>query len=87
MMSQKFNPSRWAVEHPQLIGFLMIISLIAGGWQFTNLGRAEDPNFTLKSMTISAQWSGASPDALQAQVIDPLEQELRGIEFLGPVRA
>ena len=82
MMSQKFNPSRWAVEHPQLVGFLMIISLIAGGWQFANLGRAEDPNFTLKSMTISAQWSGASPDALQAQVIDPLEQELRGIEFL-----
>ncbi len=82
MMSQKFNPSRWAVEHPQLIGFLMIISVIAGGWQFINLGRAEDPNFTLKSMTISAQWAGASPDALQAQIINPLEQELRGIDFL-----
>ncbi|KAA8386387.1 efflux RND transporter permease subunit [Acetobacter sp. DmW_136] len=82
MMSQKFNPSRWAVEHPQLIAFLMIISVIAGGWQFINLGRAEDPNFTLKSMTISAQWAGASPDALQAQIINPLEQELRGIDFL-----
>ena len=82
MMPQKFNPSRWAVEHPQLIGFLMVISLIAGGWQFADLGRAEDPNFTLKSMTISAQWAGASPDALQAQIIDPLEQELRGIEYL-----
>lgn len=82
MMLQKFNPSRWAVEHPQLIGFFMIISLIAGGWEFTNLGRAEDPNFTLKSITISAQWAGASPDALQIQIIDPLEQELRGIEYL-----
>lgn len=82
MISKQFNLSRWAVEHPQLVGFLMVLSLVAGGWQFAHLGRAEDPNFTLKSMTVSAQWAGASPEMLQEQIINPLEQELRGIDFL-----
>lgn len=81
----RFNLSRWAVQHPGLVGFMIALLFAAGGWQFLNLGRAEDPSFTIKNMVVSAQWAGASPAQMQSQVARPLEQSLRtaeGVEWL-----
>ncbi|MET4898294.1 efflux RND transporter permease subunit [Sphingomonadaceae bacterium jetA1] len=78
----RFNLSRWAVRHPALVGFLIALLFAAGAVQFLWLGRDEDPGFTLKEMIVSARWDGASPAQMQAQVADPVERTLHGIDYL-----
>lgn len=81
-MMDRFNVSRWAVGHPALIIFMMIGLFLAGSYGFLNLGRAEDPAFTLKNMIVSAQWPGASAEKMQRHVAEPLEQSLQNIEAI-----
>ena len=78
----RFNLSRWAIRHPALVGFLIALLFVAGAAQFLALGRNEDPGFTLKEMIVSARWDGASPAQMQAQIADPVERTLRGIDHL-----
>jgi multidrug efflux pump subunit AcrB len=49
-----FNLSSWAVSHPTLILFLMIVLGAAGFFSYEKLGRAEDPYFTVKVVNVSA---------------------------------
>lgn len=81
-MMERFNVSRWAVGHPALVSFMMVILFLSGFYSFFHLGRAEDPAFTLKNMVVSAQWPGANPQQMQSQVAEPLEQGLRDIEAI-----
>jgi hypothetical protein len=43
-----FNLSEWAVRHRPLVLFLMLAITVAGTLSFLRLGRAEDPNFSIK---------------------------------------
>lgn len=78
----RLNLSEWAVNNRALVLFLMIISLIAGGFSYLNLGRAEDPSFTIKTMVISAVWPGATAEQIQRQVTDPIETKIRTLPRL-----
>ncbi len=64
------NLSRWAVEHPAFILFLILASSLAGLKAYLSMGRAEDPSFTIKTAIVSATWPGASADQMQRQVAE-----------------
>ncbi|MGY3423880.1 multidrug efflux pump subunit AcrB [Bradyrhizobium sp. F1.13.4] len=70
---KRFNLSAWAVSHPTLILFLMLILGVAGFFSYQKLGRAEDPFFTVKVVNVSVLWPGATAQEMQAQVADPIE--------------
>jgi multidrug efflux pump subunit AcrB len=79
-----FNLSDWALRHSSLVWYFMIVSTIAGVMAYMNLGREEDPSFTIKTMVISAQWPGASVEDTISQVTDRIEkklEELPGLDF------
>ena len=44
-----FNLSQWAITHRALVLFLILVLGAAGAYSYVNLGRAEDPSFTIKS--------------------------------------
>ena len=71
-----FNLSEWALDHKSLVWFFMIILSIAGVMSYMNLGREEDPSFTVKTMVIAAQWPGATVDETVNQVTDRIESKL-----------
>ena len=73
---KSFNLSEWALEHRSLIWFLMIVCSVVGVSAYLNLGREEDPPFTIKTMVIAAQWPGASVEEMTNQVTDRIEQKL-----------
>ena len=79
---KNFNLSEWALDHKSLVWFFMIVCSVAGISAYLNLGREEDPNFTIKTMVVSAQWPGASVEEMANQVTDRIEQKL--VE-LGPL--
>ncbi|MGG7576884.1 efflux RND transporter permease subunit [Rhizobium sp. Nf11,1] len=77
-----FNLSDWALEHRSLVWYFMIVFILAGAFSYLNLGREEDPNFTIKTMVITAQWPGASAEEVTRQVTDRIEKKLQELESL-----
>jgi multidrug efflux pump len=51
----RFNLSSWAIRHPQLTTFLIIVIGLAGTLSYSRLGRAEDPNFTIKVAIVTVK--------------------------------
>ncbi|MEH2622206.1 multidrug efflux pump [Bradyrhizobium sp. AZCC 1719] len=83
---KRFNLSGWAVSHPTLILFLMIVLGVAGFFSYQRLGRAEDPFFTVKVVNVSAIWPGATAHEMQTQVADPIEKKLQELPFFEKVQ-
>ncbi len=82
----RFNLSRWAVEHRPLVLFMIILIGIAGALSFRQLGRSEDPNFTVKVAVITAIWPGATATEMQDQVADPIEKKLQELPYFEKVQ-
>ena len=80
-MTSRFNLSDWALEHRSLVWYFMIVSAIAGVLAYINLGREEDPSFTIKTMVIAAQWPGATVEDTTRQVTDRIEKKLEELEL------
>lgn len=81
-MSQgKFNLSALAVRERSITLFLILLITVAGILSFFQLGRAEDPPFTVKQMTIITAWPGATALEMQGQVAEPLEKRLQELKW------
>lgn len=76
-----FNLSALAVRERAVTLFLIIAVTAAGFFAFQRLGRAEDPAFTVKTMSVSAAWPGATTSEIQRQVADPLEKRLQELVY------
>ncbi|WP_313198187.1 efflux RND transporter permease subunit [Rhizobium sp.] len=82
-----FNLSDWALNHRSLVWYFMLVFLIAGTFSYLNLGREEDPSFTIKTMIIQAEWPGASADEMARQVTDRIEKKLEELPSLDFTRS
>ncbi len=72
-----FNLSEWAIRHRSVITYLMLVVLVAGIGSYLRLGRSEDPDFTVKTMVVQAQWPGATVGDTLQQITDRLERKLQ----------
>jgi len=76
-----FNLSALAVRERSVTLFLIIAISLAGLYAFLNLGRAEDPSFTVKAMTVVTSWPGATAQEMQDQVAEPLEKRMQELKW------
>ena len=53
---EAFQSFGLALEHRSLVWYFMIVFALAGVFSYLGLGREEDPNFTIKTMVIQANW-------------------------------
>jgi multidrug efflux pump len=81
-VDHSWNLSRWAVTHPALMLFLMIGCTLAGLQAYFQMGRAEDPSFTIKTIVVSASWPGATAQEMEEQVAEEVEDKLRETPYL-----
>lgn len=65
---QRPNLSAWAVAHPSLMLFVILMISVAGLLSYQRLGRAEDPSYTIKVAVVTATWPGATAEEMQLQV-------------------
>ncbi|MBV4476817.1 efflux RND transporter permease subunit [Pseudomonas botevensis] len=81
-MSQgRFNLSAIAVRERSITVFLIFLIAVAGVLSFFQLGRAEDPPFTVKQLTVVTAWPGATAQEMQDQVAEPLEKRLQELKW------
>ncbi|CQH20551.1 efflux RND transporter permease subunit [Yersinia frederiksenii] len=81
MSEGRFNLSALAVRERSITLFLIILITVAGILSFFELGRAEDPPFTVKQMTIVTAWPGATAQEMQDQVAEPLEKRMQELKW------
>src|SRR6516164_10259411 len=81
----RFNLSSWAIRHPQLTAFLIIVIGLAGALAYSKLGRAEDPAFTIKVAVVTVEWPGATTAEMQAQVADRVEKKLQELPWVDKI--
>lgn len=76
-----FNLSALAVRERSVTVFLLFLIAVAGVLAFFQLGRAEDPPFTVKQLTVITAWPGATAQEMQDQVAEPLEKRLQELKW------
>ncbi len=79
------NLSALAVRERSVTLFFLLMSVVAGFYAFSSLGRAEDPAFTVRSMVVSVVWPGATPEVLRNQVADRLEKQIQEVAYFDTV--
>ena len=77
----RFNISRWALEHPALTRYLMVVLMVLGFAAYFQLGQDEDPPFTFRAMVVQAFWPGASAQQMAEQVTDKIEKTLQEVPY------
>jgi multidrug efflux pump len=81
------NLSRWAIDHPALLRFFVVLILLLGVRSYFHLGQAEDPPFTFKTMLIQAYWPGATAQEVSEQLTERIEKKLQEMPELDFVQS
>ncbi|MET0315022.1 MAG: efflux RND transporter permease subunit, partial [Hansschlegelia sp.] len=76
-----FNLSAFAVRERGITLFLIVAVIVSGLVAYLKLGRAEDPLFTVKAMTVTAAWPGATAQEMQDLVADPIEKRIQELQY------
>ena len=85
--ASRFNVSRWALEHPALTRYLMVVLMVLGVAAYFQLGQDEDPPFTFRAMVVRAYWPGASAQQMAEQVTDKLERAAQEAPYADVIRS
>lgn len=85
--SGRFNLSRWALEHPALTRYLMVVLMVLGCAAYFQLGQDEDPPFTFRAMVIRVFWPGATAQQMAEQVTDKIERTLQEVPYSDIIRS
>lgn len=75
------NLSALAVRERAVTLFFIVLLAAAGAYAFVRLGRAEDPSFTIKTITVTSVWPGATAREMQDLVAEPLEKRLQELTW------
>ncbi len=78
---ENFNLSAWAVRERAITLFFIFAAACSGFYAYFHLGRAEDPSFTIKVLTVSAVWPGATAQEMQDLVAEPIEKRLQELRW------
>ncbi|MDO5623366.1 MAG: efflux RND transporter permease subunit [Pseudomonadota bacterium] len=85
--SAAFNLSRWALEHPALTRYLLIVLMVLGVAAYFQLGQDEDPPFTFRAMVVRTYWPGATAEQVAEQVTDKIERTLQEVPYADKIRS
>src|SRR5207249_10598232 len=78
---RSFNLSALAVRERAITLFFICASALAGIYAYFHLGRAEDPSFAIKVLTVTAAWPGATAQEMQELVAEPLEKRMQELRW------
>ena len=84
---ERFNLSRWALEHPALTRYLMVVLMVLGFASYFQLGQDEDPPFTFRAMVMRVFWPGATAQQVAEQVTDKIERTLQEVPYADIIRS
>lgn len=82
-----FNLAEFAIRQRTFVLFFTVISIVAGIYSYFDLGKLEDPSFTVKTAVVVTLYPGASAQEVEAQVTDTIETKLQEMGELNRLRS
>ncbi|WP_313058087.1 efflux RND transporter permease subunit [Stutzerimonas nitrititolerans] len=79
--------ARYAICKPVNIWVLLLICLIGGAVAFFEMGRLEDPEFTIKEAIVTVQYPGATAIEVEQEVTEPLESAIQELAEIKEIRS
>lgn len=76
-----------SIRRPVFAWILMSALIVFGAIAFTRLGVSQLPDVDFPVLNIGVNYEGASPEVVEAEVIDPLEAALLSVEGVEEMRA
>ncbi|APE21133.1 MULTISPECIES: efflux RND transporter permease subunit [Streptomyces] len=77
--------SRFSLAQRALIGLISIVALVFGAIAIPQLKQQLFPSIELPMVSVLAPYQGASPDVVEKQVVEPLENNLKNVDGLKSV--
>lgn len=75
------------VRRPVFTWVLMLILLVVGGTSFVGLGVDRFPDIDFPVVIVSTQLTGASPEQVETEISEPMEEALNAISGLDELRS
>src|SRR5689334_8197595 len=72
--------SKFSLAQRALIGLMSIIALVFGAIAIPQLKQQLLPSIELPLVSVLAPYQGASPDVVEKQVVEPLEDNLEAVD-------
>jgi multidrug efflux pump subunit AcrB len=69
-----------SIRRPVFAWMLMLALMFFGAICFFNLGVSQLPEATQPVLTISADWTSASPEVIETQIVNPIEQAVISVQ-------
>ena len=79
--------SKWALDHPALNRYLLVLLMLLGFAAYFQLGQDEDPPFTFRAMVVRTYWPGATAQQVAEQVTDKIERTLQEVPYTDKIRS
>ena len=79
------NLTEVSLRNKGLVWYFIIVTFLAGIFCYFQLGRMEDPQFTVRQMVVSVAWPGATAAQVEEQVTDKLEKKIQdtpGLDYV-----
>ena len=81
------NLAELSIKKRAITQFIVLLLFIAGAYSYFQMGKLEDPEFTLKTAIVITQYPGASTIQVEDEVTDVLETAIQQMESLKHVRS
>ncbi|EHY9859742.1 multidrug efflux RND transporter permease subunit VmeV [Vibrio parahaemolyticus] len=76
------NIAEYSIKNKVISWLFIVILAIGGVTSFLELGRLEDPAFTIKDAIIVATYPGATSKEVEEELTYPLEKEIRKLPYI-----
>ena len=79
------NPGVFSVQNNRVVLVAMVLAVLGGLVAYRNLGRLEDPEFTIKQALVITAYPGASATEVAQEITNPIEiacQQLSQIDYV-----
>ncbi len=71
------NPGEISIRNDRIVYVAMLFVLVGGFMAYQNMGRLEDPEFTIKQALIITPYPGANAEEVAKEVSNPIESALQ----------
>ncbi|MEP1208754.1 MAG: efflux RND transporter permease subunit [Rhizobiaceae bacterium] len=78
--------TRFGISHSRLTVLVMIGLIMQGLISYSGLSKREDPSITIRTVVVSAQYSGMSPERMEALIAEPIERKAREIAEIDEIK-
>ncbi|MBY5920133.1 efflux RND transporter permease subunit [Ferrimonas balearica] len=81
------NIAQYAIKHRVISWMFLVILAVGGVLAFQDLGRLEDPAFTIKDAMVITQYPGATAMEVEEELTYPLEKAIRQLPYVDKINS